>query len=99
MLNHIVIFWLKNDLTEKQLKEFRAGLETLKKIENVNALYVGMPTKTAKRPVIDNSYDIGVTVLFDSVEDHDKYQVNQIHTKFLEKFSSYWSRIVMYDFE
>lgn len=99
MLNHIVIFWLKEDLTEMQLKEFREGVETLKKIENVNALYVGTPARTAKRPVIDNSYDIGVTLLFESVEDHDKYQINPIHKTFVEKFGSFWSRVVMYDFE
>ena len=99
MLNHIIIFWLKDDLTENQLREFRTGLEALKEIEHVNALYVGTPAKTAKRPVIDNSYDIGVTILFDSVEEHDKFQGNQLHTNFREKFSSFWSRIVIYDFE
>ena len=99
MLYHIVIFWLKDDLTNKKIGEFCAGLETLKKIENVNALYIGKVAKTAKRAVVDHSFDIGVSILFDSVEEHDKYQVNPLHTNFREKFSSFWSRVLMYDFE
>ncbi len=99
MLSHIVIFWLKDELTTDQRAAFRSGLETLKGIEAACGLHVGAPAATGDRPVIDTSYSFAVTVLFDSVADHDTYQVHPLHLAFLKQFSAYWSRVAVYDYE
>lgn len=98
MLSHIVIFWLKPELTKDQIIEFQAGLESLKGIDSAKEVYIGTPAPTKQRPVIDSTYSVGLTVLFDSIEGHDAYQVHPLHQGFLGKYASFWSRVVIYDY-
>jgi hypothetical protein len=96
MLVHTVFFWLKRDLNAEQRAKFLAGVETLRDIESVDTMYVGTPSETY-RPIIDRTYDIGLTVLMKDLAAHDAYQVDPIHLKFVEEFSSYWERALIYD--
>ena len=98
MLNHTVLFWLKTTLSKESLQAFQKGLESLKGISDVESVIVGKPTAT-DRPVIDRSYTFGLNVVFKSMAEHDRYQVHPIHKKFLETFSSYWTKVLVYDFE
>jgi hypothetical protein len=99
MLSHIVVFWLKDDLSDEQRAAFRNGLETLKGIEAARGVYIGTPAKTGDRPVIEKTYSVALTVLFESIPDHDVYQVHPLHQAFLKRFSTFWSRAVIYDYE
>lgn len=99
MLVHSVYFWLKPELTEAQRQAFRAGVESLGGIASVAAAYVGAPAATVRRPVIDASYDVGLTVLLEDIEQHDAYQEDPIHTAFVTEFKDHWSRLVVYDAE
>ena len=99
MLSHIVVFWLKDDLSDAQRAAFRLGLESLKGIESTRGLYIGSPAKTGDRPVIEKSYSLALTVLFDTIQDHDIYQVHPLHLGFLKQFNSFWSRVQVLDFE
>ncbi len=99
MLVHSVFFWLKDDLTPEQITAFQAGLETLKKIPTAEAVYVGEPAATAARPVVDASYSFGLTVAVASVADHDAYQIDPLHKAFVEEFSTYWTKVLIYDVE
>lgn len=96
MLVHTVFFWLKKDLDAAQRAAFSAGVESLSAISCAEAVYIGTPAATA-RPVIDRTYDIGLTVVLKDLEAHDAYQVDPIHTKFVGEFGSYWERVVIYD--
>jgi hypothetical protein len=98
MLSHIVLFWLKPELSSAEVQAFREGLEALKTIPTTRGVYIGTPAPTAPRPIIDISYSIGVTVLFDSIADQDIYQVHPAHQGFLKQFSHCWSKIRIYDF-
>jgi hypothetical protein len=97
MLVHTVFFWLKKDLTAEQVAEFRAGVDTLKNIGSAEAVYVGTPAKTAERPVIDNSYDICLTVLLQDIPAHDAYQAHPIHQEFIANFKDSWDAVKVYD--
>jgi len=99
MLSHIVVFWLKEDLSGAQRSAFREGLDSLKTIESARGVYIGAPAKTGDRPVIDKSYSLALTVLFDTIQDHDAYQVHPFHQAFLKNFGSFWSRVLIYDYE
>ena len=101
MLSHIVVFWIKEDLPDAQRSAFRQGLESLKAIESARSVYIGAPAKTGDRTVIDKSYSLALTVLFDTIQNHDIYQVHPIHQAFLKQFGSYsyWSRVMIYDYE
>ena len=99
MLSHIVVFWLKEDLSDAQRSAFRAGLESLKSIESTRGVYIGAPAKTGDRPVIDKSYSFALTVLCDSIKDLDAYQVHPLHQAFLKQFGPLWARVLIYDYE
>lgn len=96
MLVHSVFFWLKADLTDTQRAAFRVGVDSLAGIGCAEAVYVGTPA-TTDRPVIDRSYDIGLTVLLKDMAAHDAYQVDPVHRKFVDEFGSWWERVVIYD--
>jgi hypothetical protein len=97
MLIHTVFFWLKPELTTAQRAEFRREVEKLAGIKAVEKIYVGTPAATAKRPIIDDSYSVALTVLCRDVAAHDAYQVDPLHLAFVEKCKSMWTRVQIYD--
>jgi hypothetical protein len=99
MVIHTVFFWLKPDLTEEQKDAFAAGIETLYDIEDADDVFIGTPADTPKRDVIDDSYDVGLTVLLEDVAAHDRYQEHPLHKAFVETFKPYWDRVLVFDFE
>ena len=99
MLVHTVYFWLKPELTATQRADFRKGVESLGGIKAVDKIYVGVPAKTEKRPIVDDSYSVALTVLCKNIAAHDAYQVDAIHLKFIADFKSFWSRVQIYDAE
>lgn len=99
MLVHSVYFWLRPELTEAQRAAFRQGVESLAGIKAVTQLYVGTPARTQKRPIIDDSYSVALTVVCRDVAAHDAYQVDPVHLAFVNQFKTYWSRVQIYDAE
>lgn len=99
MLVHSVYFWLRPDLNPEQRAAFRAGLESLRGIETVEALYVGQPAATTARPVIERSYDFSLVAVLEGVAAHDRYQADPLHKAFLQEYSSYWNRVLIFDAE
>jgi hypothetical protein len=98
MLVHTVYFWLKPELTDAQRADFRRGV-SLRAIPAVETIYVGAPAKTEKRPIIDDSYSIALTVVCKDVAAHDAYQVDPIHKVFVDSFKTFWRRVQIYDAE
>lgn len=96
MFVHTVYFWLKDELTAEEKQAFRQGLESMQDIKEATGVYIGTPAET-DRPVIDRSYDFGLTVLLPDLAAHDAYQVHPLHKAFLENFASCWERVVIYD--
>ncbi len=97
MLVHSVYFWLKEGLSEEERAGFRAGLESLGGIPEVQALYVGAPADTPPRPVIESTYTYGLVVILAGMAEHDIYQEHPLHRQFLERFKDDWERIQVYD--
>ena len=96
MLTHHVLFWLKADTTEEQKKAFRAGLESLEKVETVKSMYIGTPAPIS-RAVVDTTYTFSLLIVFADLVGHDVYQVHPIHKAFLEQFRQYFEKVVIYD--
>ncbi|HEX72499.1 MAG TPA: Dabb family protein [Candidatus Hydrogenedentes bacterium] len=97
MLAHNVFFWLKEGLSCEDIAAFREGLETLARIPAVEAIYVGAPAPVPVRPVIDNTFIFGLTVLFADIAAHDAYQEHPLHRAFLDRFGAFWDRVMVYD--
>jgi pyruvate-formate lyase-activating enzyme len=95
MILHNVFFWLKTPNAEV-VSEFMAALQKLEKIQEIKQIHVGVPAPII-RPVVDNSYSVGLTVFFVDLKGHDAYQVHPLHKEFLANNKEKWSKVQIYD--
>lgn len=94
---HSVFFWLKPDVTEAERATLLAELEKLKEIETVQRAFIGPPSATEERGVVDNTYSYAFIVWFADVEAQNAYQIDPIHLAFVEKNKDLWTKVVVYD--
>lgn len=97
MIVHQVYFWLHQP--NKDLKAVMDGCKKIGSISSAKDFLVGVPAKTEKRDVIDDSYHIALTVYFDDLKSHDIYQEHPDHLKFIDDHSKKWAKVQVYDFE
>jgi hypothetical protein len=97
MVIHHVFFWLKNPSSKEDLDKLLAGLKTLRKIETIRMIHIGVPAGTEKRDVVDNSYHASELMFFDDLAGQKTYQDHPIHKKFIEDCSHLWEKVVVYD--
>jgi hypothetical protein len=94
---HVVYFWLKEDLTDEQLQRFEAeGLVKLATCPTIQKVYYGPPAMSP-RDIVDNSYSYAWICHFKNKADQDAYQEEPIHLKFIEDFSSMWTKVQIFD--
>lgn len=96
-LVHHVFFWLKNPDSKEDLTKLLDGLQTLRKIETIRKMHIGVPASTEKRPVIDSSYHASELMFFDDLAGQKVYQDHAIHQKFIADCSHLWDKVVVYD--
>ena len=97
MLTHHVFFWLKNPSSTADRDKLIEGLKTLKKIESIRQIHIGVPADTEKRDVVDNSYSVSELMFFDDAAGQKVYQDHPIHKKFVEDCSMLWEKVIVYD--
>ncbi|MEM6910540.1 MAG: Dabb family protein [Verrucomicrobiota bacterium] len=95
-MEHHVYFWL-NEEGQSHSTLFEAALEKLLAIESVSSGTWGRPAATPERPVIDRSWDYGLSLRFESVAAHDAYQVDPLHEEFVESQNARWSKVLVMD--
>jgi hypothetical protein len=96
-LAHQVYFWLKNPGSTEDRTQLINGIRTLKKIETVRKLTIGVVAATEKRPVIDDTWSVSELALFSDIAGEAAYQVHPIHLDFVKNYSHLWSKVVIYD--
>ncbi|GAA3655674.1 Dabb family protein [Flavivirga jejuensis] len=96
-LVHHVFFWLKNpdSLEDKQL--LINGIKTLKTIEQVEDIHIGIPASTENRDVVDNSYSVTEMLIFANEADEATYQNHPIHLDFVKNHQHLWDKVLVYD--
>ncbi|MBM3838671.1 MAG: Dabb family protein [Verrucomicrobia bacterium] len=99
MFSHVVIFWTDPE-KPKAVDELMAGAERyLKSIPGIIHFHLGRMTRS-HRPVVDQTYQVALNVVFDSKKAQDDYQVHPLHVEFVEKvFKPNCKKVVVYDFE
>ena len=93
---HTVYFYAAEGLTDKRKAEFIEGLAELAKTPSIQKVYYGPPAGTP-REVVDNNYLVAWICHFKSSEDHDLYQKDPIHLKFIKDYKDVWSKVLIYD--
>jgi hypothetical protein len=99
MFSHVVIFWTKPDKSDAA-SELIAGAEKfLRPIPGVQSFHIGKMV-SSHRPVVDQSYQVALNLIFPSKKAQDDYQVHPLHLQFVETaFKPNCARGVVYDFE
>ena len=96
-IRHMALFWLKNPESREDLAMLAEGVETLRQIEQVRSLHVGVPAPTESRDVVDQSWSLSESMTFDSIADQAAYQPHPLHQAFIESCGHLWDKVVVYD--
>lgn len=97
LYNHYLLFWLKKDLTEKEVEDFKGFFEILKGLPYVKSLTYGKPANSTPRKVVDNSFTYNLVIQFGSLEDLEAYGKLPTHLNAIKKYSVYWDRMIVHD--
>jgi len=99
MFVHAVYFWLDEAAPDSARRQLVTDCTTyLAKIPTVRHVWAGRPAMTP-RPVVDNTYDVGLVVALDDAAGHDVYQEHPLHKEFVARNQPHWKRIQIYDFK
>lgn len=96
MFSHVVIFWVDPADTDKLI----AGADKyLKPIPGVLSYHIGKMVGS-HRPVVDQTYQVALNLIFSDKKTQDDYQVHPMHVEFVEKvLTPIKKRVLVYDFE
>ncbi len=99
MFSHVVIFWTDPN-NPKAADELIAGANKfLKPIPGVLHYHIGKMA-TSHRPVVDQTYQVALNLVFPDKKSQDDYQVHPMHVEFVEGvFKKTCKKVVVYDFE
>ncbi|MBI3878968.1 MAG: Dabb family protein [Verrucomicrobia bacterium] len=99
MFSHVVIFWT-DPANPKSADDLIVGAKKyLAPIPGVLSFHIGKMV-ASPRPVVDQSYQVALNLVFPDKKSQDDYQVHPLHLEFVEKaFKSNCKKVVVYDFE
>ncbi len=97
--SHVVIFWT-DPAQPNAAEELLAGANHyLRDIPGVLQFHVGQMSPSP-RPVVEQSYQVALNLIFPSKAAEQAYQVHPQHLEFVEKvFKRTCQKVLIYDFE
>lgn len=98
MFSHVVIFWT-DPANPNAADELIAGAnQYLKPIPGVLSFHIGKMVGS-HRPVVDQTYQVALNLVFPDKKSQDDYQVHPLHIDFVEKvFKRVCKKVIVYDF-
>jgi hypothetical protein len=98
MFSHIVIFWTDPARPEAPEELIAGANRYLRTIPGVLHFHVGHMV-ASPRPVVEQTYQVGLNLIFPDKAAHDAYQTHPQHVEFVEKvFKPLCRKVVVYDF-
>ena len=99
MFSHIVVFWTDH-ANPGAADELLAGAnQLLKDIPGMVHFHIGKMSPSP-RPVVEQSYQVGLNITFPSKQAEQAYQTHPQHLEFVEKYvKRLVKKVVVYDFE
>ena len=98
MFSHVVIFWTDPEQPNATQELLDGADQYLKPIPGVLHFHIGKMA-TSERPVVDQSYQVALNIVFPDKKAQDEYQVHPMHVDFIEKvFKRVCKKVVVYDF-
>ncbi|MDR6460053.1 hypothetical protein J2786_003176 [Chryseobacterium vietnamense] len=97
MYFHYLLFWLRKDLSESEVKEFENFFEGLKKLPYQKNLRYGKPAVSSPRSVLDSTFTYNASMEFDSLEELEAYGKLPEHLALVQKYKPFFERMLVYD--
>ncbi|MDP6523133.1 MAG: Dabb family protein [Kiritimatiellia bacterium] len=98
-IHHVVLCWLKEPGNARHRQKIIETSETFRKIPGVQTLSVGQVIHS-DRPIVDDSFDVAISMTFASNADLQKYLSHPIHTEAVDKvLKPLIAKITVYDFK
>jgi hypothetical protein len=99
MFSHVVIFWTDPDDPNAADELIDGANKYLKPIPGALHFHVGKMVRS-HRPVVDQSYQVALNLVFADKKAQDDYQVHPLHLQFVEGvFKRVCKKVAVYDFE
>ena len=98
MFSHIVIFWTDPAEANATDEVVASAKKYLASIPGVTKFHAGKMARS-HRAVVDQSYQVGLNIQFETKQAQDDYQGHPQHLEFIKKCDSLWTKVVVYDFE
>ncbi len=98
-MEHHVYFWLQDEFkNEAGRGRMEEALDELMESVNIAEGIWGKPAPTESRSVTDHSWDYGISLKFDSLQDHEKYQKSDpVHDAFSGGHKEMWAKVLVMD--
>ena len=97
MFSHVVIFWT-DPANPEAVDQLLAGMaKYLKPIPGVVHFHAGKMAPS-HRPVVDQSYQVALNLVFPDKAAESAYQVHPMHLDFVKFCSPLWKKVTVYDF-
>jgi len=98
MFSHVVLFWTKPDVPEATEKLLAGAEKFLRPCPGVLHFHCGKMAPS-HREVVDQSYQVGLNLVFENQAAQDAYQEHPLHVQFVETvFKPNCERVLVYDF-
>jgi hypothetical protein len=96
-VDHVVLIWLKRPGNTADRQALRQAAEDLKVIPEVKSVSHGTAL-ASERPIVDDSFDVGFVMRFDSPADLHVYETHPQHVAKVNRvLKPLTKRIVVYD--
>jgi Stress responsive A/B Barrel Domain len=95
-VDHVVLVWLKRPGNEQDRQTLLATGRELRAIPGIRFLDAGTALPS-ERPTVDDSFDIGYVMRFDSPAALEAYAVHPIHVKAKETLIKLSGKLLVYD--
>ena len=97
MFSHVVIFWTDPANPQAPDALVAGAKQHLAPIPGVLHFHIGKMVGS-HRPVVDQTYQVALNLVFPSKQAQDDYQVHPEHLKFIEHCKQLWTKVTVYDF-
>jgi len=97
MLAHIVFFTLKDGSENACQRLVASGKEYLAGHPGEVFFAIGTLNPELSRPVNDRDFHVALHVVFATKADHDAYQLDERHLKFIEENKPNWEKVRVFD--
>ncbi len=95
---HVVLIWLQDSGNTEHVKKIIQATRELKDIPEIQEIRVGNSIPS-DRKIVDDSFDVGLYMIFKSQEEMQHYLVHPKHKQVVQDtLRPFASKIVVYDF-